>query len=402
MLSGKCVVVGVCGGIAAYKAAEVVSRLKKLGADVRVVMTEAAQQFVSRLTFQTLSQNLVASDMFEPPSSWDVAHVALAARADVFLVVPATANTIAKIACGMADNMLTCVALATKAPILIAPAMNSGMYDNPATQQNLAVLQGRGCRIIAPDDGFLACGAQGQGRLAQPDAIVEAVIGAIAFEKDLQGLKVLVTAGPTQEKIDPVRYITNYSSGKMGYALARAAVRRGADVTLVTGPGTLSDIAGVTMIKITSADEMFEAIRTRAADSDIIIKAAAVGDFSAALPAEHKIKKSDHVSLELKKNTDILAHLGEHKLTEQVLVGFCMETRDLEKYAREKLAAKNCDLMVANNLFDKGAGFASDTNTVSIFSADGSYTALENMPKDKLAHVILDMAKAVLDGKRHI
>lgn len=399
MLSGKCVVVGVCGGIAAYKAAEVVSRLKKLGADVHVIMTESAQEFVGRITFQSLSQNLVVYDMFSEPRRWEIEHVELAYRADALLVVPATANTIAKIACGIADNMLTCVALATRAPILIAPAMNCGMYENAITQQNLASLKKRGCRVIEPDEGRLACGVTGRGRLARPEAIVEAVVDTIAFQKDLAGLKILVTAGPTCEAIDPVRYITNHSSGKMGYALALAAKRRGAEVALVAGPTALSDIDGVEMVKVTSAAEMFEAVSERAQTCDIIIKAAAVGDFSAKKTAAHKIKKSESLQIALKKNPDILAYLGQHKPAGQVLVGFCMETKDLAVFAKKKLVSKNCDLIVANNLLDEGAGFGTDTNTVSIFGADGSCEALENMAKDKLSHIIIDRAKAVYDEK---
>lgn len=403
MLSGKCIVVGVCGGIAAYKAAMVVSALKKLGADVHVIMTEAAKEFVGKITFQTLSQNLVTDDMFAPPTTWEVEHVELATAADLFMVVPATANTIAKMANGIADNMLTATFLATKASVLIAPAMNKNMYSNPATQENMKKLSERGCSFVDADEGFLACGTSGKGRLAEPDKIVEAAVDILAYDKDMRGLKVLVSAGATREAIDPVRFITNHSSGKMGYAVARAAKRRGADVTLVCGKTNLADIDGVKMVKVGSAKEMYDEIMAVGAHHDIIVKAAAVADYGVAQMAEHKIKKSDgNMSLELVRNPDILASLGREKPDGQVLVGFCMETQNLIENAQAKLEKKNCDFIVANNLFSEGAGFGTDTNTVTILGADGEKITPENMSKEKLAHIILDIAKKKYDEKNII
>lgn len=403
MLSGKCIVVGVCGGIAAYKAAMVVSALKKLGADVHVIMTEAAKEFVGKITFQTLSQNLVTDDMFAPPTTWEVEHIELATAADLFMVVPATANTIAKMANGIADNMLTATFLATKASVLIAPAMNKNMYSNPATQENMKKLSERGCSFVDADEGFLACGTSGKGRLAEPDKIVEAAVDILAYDKDMRGLKVLVSAGATREAIDPVRFITNHSSGKMGYAVARAAKRRGADVTLVCGKTNLADIDGVKMVKVGSAKEMYDEIMAVGAHHDIIVKAAAVADYGVAQMAEHKIKKSDgNMSLELVRNPDILASLGREKPDGQVLVGFCMETQNLIENAQAKLEKKNCDFIVANNLFSEGAGFGTDTNTVTILGADGEKITPENMSKEKLAHIILDIAKKKYDEKNII
>ena len=400
MLSGKCVVVGVCGGIAAYKAAHVVSMLKKLGADVHVIMTDAAQEFVGKVTFQTLSQNLVTCDMFDEPKTWEVEHIELATKADLFLVVPATANTIAKMANGIADNMLTCVYMATKAKVLVAPSMNKNMYDNPATIENIQKLLDRGCRLVDADEGFLACGTTGKGRLAEPDRIIEAVIDEIAFEKDLRALKVLVSAGATRESIDPVRFITNHSSGKMGYALARAAKRRGADVVLVSGKTNLDDIDGVKMIKVESAKQMHDEIVERSTNSDIIIKAAAVADYAPTSVSDNKIKKTnDDMTIELCKNPDILLELGQKKLEGQVLVGFCMETQNLLDNAKDKLVRKNCDLIVANNVLNEGAGFGTDTNTVTILCDDGQVLTPQNMSKDNLAHIILDAAKKKYNEK---
>lgn len=400
MLSGKCVVVGVCGGIAAYKAAYVVSALKKLGADVHVIMTEAAQQFVGKITFQTLSQNLVVCDMFDEPKRWNVEHVELATQADLMLVVPATANTIAKMANGIADNMLTCVYMATKAKVIIAPAMNKNMYQSDATVENMKKLADRGCRFVDADEGFLACATTGKGRLAEPEKIVEAVIDELAFEKDLRALKVLVSAGATREALDPVRFITNHSSGKMGYAIARAAKRRGAFVTLVSGKTALGDIDGVDMVKVESAREMHDEILKRSANCDIIIKAAAVADYAPASVSENKIKKTESdMSIQLCKNPDILSELGQKKPQGQVLVGFCMETQNLLENAKSKLVRKNCDFIVANNLFTKGAGFGTDTNTVTIISSDGETFSPDNMSKDDLSHIILDVAKKRYDEK---
>lgn len=400
MLKEKCVVVGVCGGIAAYKAAAVVSGLVKLGAEVHVIMTQAAQEFVGKLTFQTLSQNLVTDEMFAEPKKWDVEHVELAQKADLFLVAPASANTIAKMANGIADNMLTCVYLATQAPVLIAPAMNKNMYAHPATVENLQKLAARGCKFVEPGEGFLACGVTGKGRLSEPEEIIEAVVDEIAYEKDLRGLKVLVSAGATQEPLDPVRFLTNHSSGKMGYAVARAAKRRGADVVLVSGKTALTPVRGVKMLQVGSAQEMHDAILSQSANCDIVVKAAAVADYTPTQTVDQKIKKEDGaLTLTLRRTPDILSELGREKPAGQVLVGFCMETQDLLLHAREKLKRKNCDLIVANNLFTEGAGFGVDTNTVTILSADGAAAEPGNMPKEELAHVILDMAKEKYDEK---
>lgn len=393
MLKGKCVVVGVCGGIAAYKTVEVVSRLKKLGAVVHVIMTEAAQEFVGELTFRTMSQNPVAIDMFGTPERWEVEHVSLAQKADLFLVAPATANTIAKMAYGIADNMLLTTYLATRAPVLIAPAMNKNMYTHPTTVENMKKLSDGGCKFVRAGEGFLACGDVGVGRMAEPEEIVEAVVDAIAYPKDMLGKRVLVTAGATMEAIDPVRFITNHSSGKMGIAIARAAKQRGAQVVLVRGRSALPALRGVETVEVGSAQEMCDAVLARAAECDIIVKAAAVADYAPDRVSEHKLKKSDaDMTINLKRNPDILAQLGEKKPAGQVLVGFCMETKDLLSNAQAKLEKKNCDMMVANSLVEPGAGFGCDTNTVTILKRNGEKIAPENMAKDALAHIILTEA----------
>lgn len=393
MLKGKCVVVGVCGGIAAYKVVEVVSRLKKLGAEVHVIMTESAQEFVGELTFRTMSQNPVATDMFGTPARWEVEHVSLAQKADLFLVAPATANTIAKMAYGIADNMLTTTYLATRAPVLIAPAMNKNMYTHPVTVENMKKLSDGGCKFVRAGEGFLACGDTGVGRMAEPVQIVEAVVDTIAYEKDLAGKRVLVTAGATAEAIDPVRFITNHSSGKMGVAIARAAKQRGAQVVLVRGKCALPELEGVETVHVSSAQEMCDAVLSRADAQDIIIKAAAVADYAPDTVSEQKIKKSDaDMVIRLKRNPDILSKLGEHKSAGQVLVGFCMETQDLLLNAKKKLEKKNCDMIVANSLTEPGAGFGTDTNTVTILKKNGEKVTPENMTKDALAHIILSEA----------
>lgn len=394
MLKGKCVVIGVCGGIAAYKVVEVVSRLKKLGAEVHVIMTESALRFVGELTFRTMSQNPVASDMFGTPERWEVEHVSLAQKADLFLVAPATANTLAKMAYGIADNMLTTTYLATKAPVLIAPAMNKNMYTHPVTVENMKKLSDGGCRFVNAGEGFLACGDTGVGRMAEPAEIVEAVVDAIAHSKDMTGKRVLVTAGATAEAMDPVRFITNHSSGKMGVSLARAAKQRGAQVILVRGLCSVPEVDGVETVHVRSAKEMCDAVLARARDCDIIIKAAAVADYTPDTVSEHKMKKADtDLSLKLKRTTDILQALGKQKRDDQMLVGFCMETQDLLLNAQKKLENKNCDMIVANSLTEPGAGFGTDTNTVTILKRNGEKITPENMTKDALAHIILDEAQ---------
>lgn len=393
MLKGKCVVVGVCGGIAAYKVVEVVSRLKKLGAEVHVIMTESAQEFVGELTFRTMSQNPVATDMFGTPARWEVEHVSLAQKADLFLVAPATANTLAKMAYGIADNMLLTTYLATRAPVLIAPAMNKNMYTHPVTVENMKKLSDGGCNFVRAGEGFLACGDVGIGRMAEPAEIVDAAVNLIACEKDLAGKRVLVTAGATQEAIDPVRFITNHSSGKMGVAIARAAKLRGAEVVLVHGKSSLPAPYGVEAVCVGSAQEMCDAVLSRAPKCDIIVKAAAVADYAPESVSTQKIKKSDaDLSIALKRNPDILESLGKNKSAGQVLVGFCMETQDLLANAQKKLEKKNCDLMVANSLTEPGAGFGCDTNTVTILKKNGEKLTPENMSKEALAHIILSEA----------
>ncbi|MCL2839061.1 MAG: bifunctional phosphopantothenoylcysteine decarboxylase/phosphopantothenate--cysteine ligase CoaBC [Oscillospiraceae bacterium] len=392
MLNGKTIVIGVSGGIAAYKAVDVVSRLKKLGANVRVVMTRNACEFVAPLTFQSMSQNPVATEMFEP-IKFEIEHISLADAADVYAIIPATANIIGKIANGIADDILTTslMAAASRKPVLIAPAMNTNMYANPIVTENIAKLRTLGYHIAEPEKGRLACGVIGAGKLAKVDDIIDKIIELALFQtKDFAGKTVLVTAGATAEDIDPVRFITNRSTGKMGYALARAAKMRGANVVLIAVNTNLPDISGVQTIKIRAAQEMYDAVMAEAPNADIIIKAAAVGDYRAAQVSEQKHKKTDNLELELLKNPDILQELGEKYAGEKTIVGFCMETENLIENAREKLIRKRADVIVANNLNIDGAGFAGDTNVVTILDKDGSVTELEKMSKDELAHKILD------------
>ena len=394
MLKGKTVVMGVTGGIACYKAANIVSMLKKLGANVHVLMTKSATQFVSPLTFQTLSKNRVVTDMFDAPNHWEVEHISLAESADIFLIAPATANIIGKIANGIADDMLSTTVMATKAKVVIAPAMNSNMYENPIVQKNIEYLKSLGYIFVNPESGMLACGTCGNGRLANEETIVETVVSQIAFTKDFAGKNVLVTAGATQEALDPVRYITNHSTGKMGYAIAKAAYRRGANVKLVSAPSALHAPSGIEVINVTSAIQMCDAVMQNSQWADVIIKSAAVGDYRPKQQQEQKIKKDSDMTLELVKNPDILQQLGMNKRPDQVLIGFCMETQNLLDNATEKLKKKNCDIMIANNLFDKGAGFAHDTNTVTVLKPDEQPRSLPNMSKDDLAHIILDECAA--------
>jgi len=392
ILNGKTIVIGVSGGIAAYKAVDVVSRLKKLGANVRVVMTRNACEFVAPLTFQSMSQNPVATEMFEP-IKFEIEHISLADAADVYAIIPATANIIGKIANGIADDILTTslMAAASRKPVLIAPAMNTNMYANPIVTENIAKLRTLGYHIAEPEKGRLACGVIGAGKLAKVDDIIDKIIELALFQtKDFAGKTVLVTAGATAEDIDPVRFITNRSTGKMGYALARAAKMRGANVVLIAVNTNLPDISGVQTIKIRAAQEMYDAVMAEAPNADIIIKAAAVGDYRAAQVSEQKHKKTDNLELELLKNPDILQELGEKYAGEKTIVGFCMETENLIENAREKLIRKRADVIVANNLNIDGAGFAGDTNVVTILDKDGSVTELEKMSKDELAHKILD------------
>jgi len=390
-LTGREIVLGVTGGIAAYKSAEVVSRLRHLGANVHVIMTKNATEFVSPLTFQTLSANQVVTDTFQAPEYWNVEHVALAKRAEIFVIAPATANIMAKMACGIADDMLSTTVLATKAPVLVAPAMNTGMWTAAATQANLKTLQERGIKFVGPDSGILACGDEGAGRMSEPETIVAAICDILNASSDLAGLKVLVTAGATRERLDPVRYMTNDSSGKMGFAIAEAARARGAEVTAVYGSVTAQVPAGIRRIQIESAQELYDVMMREAPEQDIIIQAAAVCDYRFEKTAKSKIKKAEGeaLTLTLAENPDVAKAVGAIKKKGQTLVGFAAETDNVRKNAAEKLKNKNLDMIVANDVTMPGAGFNVDTNVASIITKDG----IEEEPlmtKRKLADKILD------------
>ena len=384
-MTKKCVVLGVTGSIAAYKACDVVSRLRKQNVDVHVILTRAGAEIITPLALETMSANPVVVDMFHRETPWEVEHIALAKRADVFLVAPATANFLGKAAHGIADDMLTTTILATHAPVLVAPAMNVNMYENPAVQENIAALKTRGWHFIEPDAGILACGDVGKGRLAEPEAIVSAVMALLFPRRDLAGKHVLVSAGPTQEKIDPVRYITNHSTGKMGYALATVAARRGANVTLVSGVTNLEVPLFVDYVPVESAEDMFETVTKAAPEQDIIIKSAAVADYTPVSTATEKIKKKEGAaSIELKPTQDILKWLGEHKTQGQILCGFSMETENMLENSRKKLEKKKADMIVANNLKVEGAGFGTDTNVVTLIT-DKEAKELPKMTKEEVA-----------------
>lgn len=389
MLKGKTIILGVTGGIAAYKAVELLRLLTKAGANVHVIMTKGAMEFITPLTFQTLSMNPVSTSLFNLLSEREIGHITLADRADLIIIAPATANIVGKLANGIADDMLTTTVMASKAPLLIAPAMNVNMYQNPAYKENEAKLKGRGVLFVEPARGLLACGWEGEGKLQEPQVIFEEALTTLA-PKDLAGEKVLVTAGPTREEIDPVRFISNYSSGKMGYAIARAARRRGAEVTLVSGPTSLDEPYGVAVKQVVSACEMREAVVAKALGSTIIFKAAAVADYRPALRADVKIKKTKAPkALELIRNPDILEELGKSK-GEHILVGFAAETGDLLQNAGKKLAEKNLDMVVANDVSQAGAGFDVDTNIVKLLFKGGRVDELPIMGKEDLAEIILD------------
>ncbi len=389
-LQGKTVVLCVTGGIAAYKAADMVSRLRKLEAEVHVIMTASACEFITPLTFEVLSGNRVVTDMFDRAFTWEVEHISLAKKADIFVIAPATANIIAKAAHGIADDMTTTTLLATKAPVLLAPAMNTGMYTNPITQENMQKLRNFGMHFVDPISGHLACGDTGAGKLADPAVIVDAICNLLT-PKDLSGVRLLLTAGPTQEAMDPVRYLTNHSTGKMGYAIAALAHARGAQVTLVSGPVNLPVPNGVTWVPITSAQDMYDAVLTALPAHDWVIKAAAVGDYRPITRAEDKLKKGDgDLSIPLTRNPDILAAVGEQKRTNQLVCGFSMETKDLLENSAAKMRKKKCDMMVANNLKQAGAGFGHDTNVVTLLYPDGSSESLDLMQKTDLAGILLD------------
>lgn len=392
MLKGKKIVLGVTGGIAVYKAVDLVSRLRKQGAEVRVIMTEHAQKFVTPLTFKEISGNKVAVSMWDGNQEFNVEHIALANWADVFVVAPATANIIAKMACGIADDLLSTTLLAAQAPIIVCPAMNTGMYQNPATQENIAKLRGWGVTVMPPAVGMLACGVSGPGRLPEPQQIVEFIGDFFAKrEGDMRGLKVLVTAAGTREPIDPVRFVGNRSSGKMGYAIAQAAAERGADVLLVTGPSSLSVPPNVRSEKVETTQEMLDACLAAYPEVDIVIKAAAVADYRPHDVADQKIKKKtdDALTVVMDKNPDILKELGARK-SRQILVGFAAETQNLLDNAREKIVKKNLDMIVANDVTAAGAGFNADTNIVKFLFPDGTVQSLEQMPKKEVAERILD------------
>lgn len=391
MLKGKTVVLGVTGSIAAYKIANLASALVKLHADVNVIMTKNATNFITPITFETLTGNKCLIDTFDRNFQFNVEHVALAKRADIFMVAPASANVIGKIAHGIADDMLTTTIMASKCPKLISPAMNTNMFENPILQDNLKILEKYGYEIINPASGYLACGDTGAGKMPEPETLLKYILRTIAREKDMAGKKVLITAGPTQEKIDPVRYITNHSTGKMGYALAENAMRRGAEVTLVTGPTAIEPPMFVNVVPVISAEDMTGEVIARAPEQDIIIKAAAVADYRPVNPADEKIKKKDDEEsvITLERTQDILKYLGGHKRAEQFICGFSMETENMLENSRAKLTKKNVDMIVANNLKVKGAGFGTDTNVVTIITTDGC-KELDIMSKVEVANAILD------------
>ncbi|MBF8982364.1 bifunctional phosphopantothenoylcysteine decarboxylase/phosphopantothenate--cysteine ligase CoaBC [Lutibacter sp. B2] len=392
MLSGKNVVLGVSGGIAVYKACDIVSRLKKVNANVNVIMTKSASEFVSPLTFQSLSQNHVVSDMFEEPKTWDIEHIALAQKADIFVIAPATANIIGKMANGIADDMLSTTVIATKAPVLIAPAMNTNMYQNKIVQMNIEKLKNLDYKFVAPESGRLACGDIGEGKLATPETIVEAIKAVLIKNKDLEGQRILITAGPTREAIDPVRFITNHSTGKMGYAIAKTAIERGADVTLISGPVNIQKPAGLKkFIAVQSAAEMFHAVMENIDENNIIIKSAAVADYKPKHQSDKKIKKTDDdLSIELERNKDILKEIGKAK-GDKTLIGFAAETNDLIKNAKAKITKKNLDFIVLNDITQKGAGFGTDSNIVKIINKNGDIKEYPKMSKLHLSDIILDM-----------
>lgn len=390
MLAGKTITLGVTGGIAAFKVAQLASNLKAAGAEVHVVMTRSAQEFVRPLTFQVLTGNQVYTDLFDRTSGWNVQHVELATQSDLIVVAPATANIIAKAAIGLADDLLSTVITAAACPVLFCPAMNKNMYENPVIQRNLAILRELGCHIAPPGRGRLACGVEGIGRLAEIEAIEEQIETLLASDKDLGGMSVLVTAGPTVEPIDPVRYLTNRSSGKMGYAVADAARRRGARVILVSGPTALKPPPGVEFVGVETAVEMYNAVLAQYPGVDVVVKSAAVADYRPKEAQKHKIKKDqDQMAIELEKNPDILAELGRRK-TRQILVGFAAETKELEKNALRKLETKNLDLLVANDVTKPGAEFGSDTNIVKLIYPGQVVVPLPKMDKRALADRILD------------
>ncbi len=392
MLKGKNILLGVTGGIAAYKAADLCSRLVKQHAGVDVIMTENATQFITPLTFESLCHRKTVTDTFDRNHPWEVEHIALAEKADCVVIAPATANIIAKFAYGLADDMLTTTVLACTCPKILVPAMNTHMYENPVVQDNLERLRQYGWHILEPATGHLACGTNGKGKMPEPETILQHVLLQCACEKDLQGQRILVTAGPTREAVDPVRFLTNHSSGKMGYAIAAAAACRGAKVTLVSGQVSLPKPEGVDFVSVTSAQEMYDAVTGRQQENDIIIKAAAVADYRPAKVADEKIKKKDDSSdlvMELERTRDILQYLGEHKPEGQLLCGFSMETEHMLENSRKKLEKKHLDMIAANNVKVEGAGFGVDTNVLTLITKE-SEKELPLLSKHQAAMTLLD------------
>jgi phosphopantothenoylcysteine decarboxylase / phosphopantothenate---cysteine ligase len=398
MLKDKTVVIGVCGGIAVYKACDLVSKLKKTGVNVHVIMTKSATEFVAPLTFQTLSQNYVVEDMFESPKTWDVEHISLAKKADVFVLAPATANVIGKVANGIADDMLTTTVMATKAKVLIAPAMNTNMYENPVVQRNIQILKDLNYKFVEPESGRLACGDVGSGKLASVDTIFDSIMNLLEVKKDLEGTSIIVTAGPTVENIDPVRYITNRSTGKMGYSIAKKAIERGADVTLISGPTNIIPPKNLKkFIKTESAEDMYNAVLENLDENQVLIKSAAVADYKPKDYSDKKIKKSsDDLSIKLDRTKDIAFEIGKIK-EDKILVGFAAETNDLLENAKGKIEKKNLDFIVANDLTQDGAGFGVDTNIVKIIDKEGVILEYPKMKKEEVADVILDKIKTLLN-----
>lgn len=402
MLKGKMVILGVTGSIAAYKMANVASMLKKLHCDVQVIMTRNATNFITPVTFETLTGNKCLIDTFDRNFQYNVEHVALAKRADLLMIAPASANVIGKLAHGIADDMLTTTALACRCPKIVAPAMNTGMYENPIVQDNRKTLQRYGFEIVEAENGHLACGDSGAGKLPEEKLLVAHILRVIARDKDLAGRKVLITAGATMEPIDPVRYITNHSTGKMGFALARACMLRGADVTVVKGHTEAEVPDFVEILPVGSAAEMFEAVKSRFAESDIVIMAAAVADYRPSQFSEEKVKKSEEaMAIPLSRTQDILQYLGEHKREDQFLCGFSMETQHMLENSRKKMVKKNLDMIVANNLKTKGAGFGTDTNVITILTKEKEQ-AFDIMSKDAAADCILDEILAESTKKREV
>lgn len=397
MLKDKTVVIGVSGGIAVYKCLDVVSRLKKLGINVHTIMTKSASEFVTPLSFQSLSQNYVVCDMFDEPKTWDVEHISLAKKADVFLIAPATANIIGKMANGIADDMLSTTVMATKAKVLIAPAMNTNMYENPVVQRNINILKELGYDFVDPESGRLACGDLGKGKLASPENIVDEVVKLLSNKQDLKGKNIIITAGPTMESIDPVRFISNRSTGKMGYALAKKASERGANVTLVTGPSNIKVPSNIKkLIKVESAKQMYDAVLENLDENQVIIKSAAVADYKPKYYSNTKMKKSEEdLYIELDRNKDIAYEIGKIK-KDKILVGFAAETNDVIENAKGKIKKKNFDFIIANDLTKEGAGFGVDTNIVKIIDKKGNVSEYPKMEKEEVAEVILDKISTIL------